>query len=195
MESSHLLQIGSDAQPLPTTLNEPGGPKRKAIPNDVLPSTDPIQGSEQTNETTQCEPPQKKSRRSRYEVEPDYSEMQRAKARLQNEKENKRMSNACDRCKVRKLRCDSRKTGCQPCFFASLPCNHTNMMTAETLARGETEKMRARIADLEGQVQKLQEEIERLQGRNNSSTRQFNEALSTIYAPLENPVGRSRILS
>lgn len=100
MESSHLLQTGRDEQPLPTTLNEPGGPKRKATPSDVLSSTDPLQGSEQTNETTQGEPPQKKSRRSRYEVEPDYSEMQRAKARLQNEKENKRMSNACDRCKV-----------------------------------------------------------------------------------------------
>ena len=104
MGQPYDFQAGACEVSVLTDVNtlERGGTslKRNTIESTDTHLTDREGIPEKANEHTQSEPPRKKTRRGRYEVEPDYSAMQREKARTQNGKEDKRISSACDRCKV-----------------------------------------------------------------------------------------------
>ena len=70
-----------------------------------------------------------------------------------------RTGQACDRCKVRKIRCDARPGGCSPCLQNSTECKTTDRITGRTTSRGYTETvenenvgLRMYAAQLEAQL-------------------------------------------
>ncbi|KAH8754827.1 hypothetical protein F5883DRAFT_687778 [Diaporthe sp. PMI_573] len=67
-----------------------------------------------------------------------------------------RTGQACDRCKVRKIRCDRTPEGCSPCAQQNLECNVTDRVTGRAERRGylqqlerEKEGMMTRLHDME----------------------------------------------
>ncbi|KAF1955125.1 hypothetical protein CC80DRAFT_493449 [Byssothecium circinans] len=73
-----------------------------------------------------------------------------------------RTGQACDRCKVRKIRCDPRPEGCSPCAQNRTPCKTTDRITGRATTRGHAEAMegenaylRAQIADLQAQLKEM----------------------------------------
>ncbi|KAJ5879083.1 hypothetical protein N7455_002548 [Penicillium solitum] len=107
-------------------------------------------------------PKTKKARRSRYDPEPDWSAMVRAKVT----KSQHRVGQACDRCKLKKMKCTPDSAGCACCLILNIPCKVTDRVTGETSVRGETGRMRALIENLKEQTEDLKEQITQLQQKN-----------------------------
>ncbi|KAI9814705.1 MAG: hypothetical protein M1832_005704 [Thelocarpon impressellum] len=77
-----------------------------------------------------------------------------------------RTGQACDRCKVRKIRCDGLAGGCSPCRQNNNECRTTDRITGRATSRGyveglehQTQEMRARIDDLEARLLSLGVEV------------------------------------
>ncbi|KAJ5808632.1 hypothetical protein N7474_009901 [Penicillium riverlandense] len=117
----------------------------------------PISNPDEVSGTTS----QPRSRRSRHEPEPDWSEQVREQVR-----NSRRTGQACDRCKLRKMRCDPRPTGCAPCIAGGLPCQVTDRVTGETYVRGAASRMKKQINSLQAQIQQLRERNLALERRN-----------------------------
>ncbi|KAK4863635.1 hypothetical protein LT330_002413 [Penicillium expansum] len=107
-------------------------------------------------------PKAKKTRRSRYDPEPDWSAMVRAKVT----KSHSRVGQACDRCKLKKMKCTPDLGGCACCLILNIPCKVTDRVTGETWVRGEAGQMRALIESLTKQTEDLKEQITQLQQKN-----------------------------
>ncbi|KAL6702750.1 hypothetical protein ACN47E_000984 [Coniothyrium glycines] len=76
--------------------------------------------------------------------------------------DSKRTGQACDRCKIRKIRCDGRPEGCTPCEQNRTACRTTDRITGRATVRGHAEAMesenaylRSHIADLQAQLKDL----------------------------------------
>ncbi|KAJ5236381.1 hypothetical protein N7489_006472 [Penicillium chrysogenum] len=107
-------------------------------------------------------PKSKKTRRSRYDPEPDWSAMVRAKVT----KTQHRVGQACDRCKLKKMKCTPDPGGCACCLILNIPCKVTDRVTGETWVRGEAGRMRAIIESLKKQTEDLKEQVTQLQQKN-----------------------------
>ncbi|KAJ5834723.1 hypothetical protein N7447_000749 [Penicillium robsamsonii] len=107
-------------------------------------------------------PKPKKTRRSRYDPEPDWSAMVRAKVT----KSQHRVGQACDRCKLKKMKCTPDPRGCACCLVLNIPCKVTDRVTGETWVRGEAGQMRDLIERLRKQTENLKEQITQLQQKN-----------------------------
>ncbi|PVI05299.1 hypothetical protein DM02DRAFT_715847 [Periconia macrospinosa] len=73
-----------------------------------------------------------------------------------------RTGQACDRCKVRKIRCDPRPEGCSPCAQNRTPCQTTDRITGRATTRGQVEAMEGENAYLRSQVAELQAQLKDL---------------------------------
>ncbi|KAF2644415.1 hypothetical protein P280DRAFT_465752 [Massarina eburnea CBS 473.64] len=73
-----------------------------------------------------------------------------------------RTGQACDRCKVRKIRCDPRPEGCSPCAQNRTPCKTTDRITGRATTRGHAEAMEGENAYLRAQVAELQAQLKDL---------------------------------
>ncbi|KAJ4985616.1 transcription factor [Stagonosporopsis vannaccii] len=76
--------------------------------------------------------------------------------------DSKRTGQACDRCKVRKIRCDGRPDGCTPCEQNRTQCRTTDRITGKATVRGHAEAMetensylRTHLADLQAQLKDM----------------------------------------
>ncbi|OCL13120.1 hypothetical protein AOQ84DRAFT_226366 [Glonium stellatum] len=85
-----------------------------------------------------------------------------------------RTGQACDRCKIRKIRCDGRPGGCSPCIQNNTPCKTTDRITGRATTRGHTEALesentylRQQVAELQSQLKDLGVEVKPLAGYNN----------------------------
>ncbi|KAJ5163276.1 uncharacterized protein N7500_005106 [Penicillium coprophilum] len=107
-------------------------------------------------------PKPKKTRRSRYDPEPDWSAMVRAKVT----KAQHRVGQACDRCKLKKMKCTPDPEGCGCCLVLNIPCKVTDRVTGETWVRGEAGRMRNLIEKLKTQSENLKEQVTQLQQKN-----------------------------
>ncbi|KAF2748486.1 hypothetical protein M011DRAFT_350558 [Sporormia fimetaria CBS 119925] len=86
-----------------------------------------------------------------------------------------RTGQACDRCKLRKIRCDPRPEGCSPCAQNRTPCKTTDRITGKATARGHAEALeaensylRAHVAELQAQLRELGAEPRRAAGLNDA---------------------------
>ncbi|KAF2875892.1 hypothetical protein BDV95DRAFT_626283 [Massariosphaeria phaeospora] len=91
--------------------------------------------------------------------------------------ESKRTGQACDRCKVRKIRCDARPEGCLQCAQNRTPCKTTDRITGRATTRGHTEAtegenafLRAQIAALQAQLKEVGVEPRAIANYNDYST-------------------------
>ncbi|KAF2822622.1 hypothetical protein CC86DRAFT_330338 [Ophiobolus disseminans] len=73
--------------------------------------------------------------------------------------DSKRTGQACDRCKVRKIRCDGRPEGCTPCEQNRTPCQTTDRITGRATVRGHAEAMESENQYLRRQIADLQDQL------------------------------------
>ncbi|RMJ23807.1 hypothetical protein PHISP_05328 [Aspergillus sp. HF37] len=111
-------------------------------------------------------PPEKKAkrpRRKKNEPEPDYSAIIRKQV-----KNATRTGQACDRCKVKRMKCDSEPMGCTICQLYGRECRVTDLTTGTTMTRGEVLRVkqdldlcREQIRQLNARIRDLTSQIER----------------------------------
>ncbi|KXL44534.1 MAG: hypothetical protein FE78DRAFT_429001 [Acidomyces sp. 'richmondensis'] len=70
-----------------------------------------------------------------------------------------RTGQACDRCKVRKIRCDARPGGCSPCLQNNTECRTTDRITGRATSRGYTESLETENTNLKMYVLELQAQL------------------------------------
>ncbi|KAJ5130987.1 uncharacterized protein N7515_007026 [Penicillium bovifimosum] len=114
------------------------------------------------NTTPENPPKPKKTRRSRHAPEPDWSAMVREKIR----KPQNRVGQACDRCKLKRMRCSQGETGCAACLACGIPCKVTDRVSGETMVRGEVARMKALIFKLRSKTALLEEQVKQLEQKN-----------------------------
>jgi hypothetical protein len=74
-----------------------------------------------------------------------------------------RTGQACDRCKERKMKCDSDPVACQPCRQKGLRCYTTDRVTGQARERGETDRTENELQFLRDQVGAYQQRYGPLQ--------------------------------
>ncbi|BDD59852.1 hypothetical protein MAP00_005035 [Monascus purpureus] len=109
---------------------------------------------QQQQNTGELAAKRRKPRRKKGEPEENYSEIARQKT--QNAR---RTGQACDRCQVRKLACDSNPLGCSKCVQAGLTCYTTDRATGHTRERGELERLREENTRLGAENEQLRRQI------------------------------------
>ncbi|OAA55262.1 c6 zinc finger domain containing protein [Niveomyces insectorum RCEF 264] len=67
-----------------------------------------------------------------------------------------RTGQACDRCKVRKIRCDALPEGCSHCLSQQLECYVTDRITGRTERRGYLQELEREKAAMTSHIQQLQ---------------------------------------
>ncbi|KAF4637472.1 hypothetical protein G7Y89_g617 [Cudoniella acicularis] len=70
-----------------------------------------------------------------------------------------RTGQACDRCKVRKIRCDGLPGGCSPCLQNNTECRTTDRITGRATSRGYVEGIEQQNRDLQQQVRELRQKL------------------------------------
>ncbi|RPB03165.1 hypothetical protein L873DRAFT_1671301 [Choiromyces venosus 120613-1] len=80
-----------------------------------------------------------------------------------------RTGQACDRCKVRKIRCDGLPGGCSPCIQNRTECRTTDRISQKAIPRGYVESLEAKCAALEAKNKEMENALMRtgLEGRSN----------------------------
>nr|UPH72872.1 putative Zn(2)-Cys6 transcription factor [Neofusicoccum parvum]UPH72873.1 putative Zn(2)-Cys6 transcription factor [Neofusicoccum parvum] len=73
-----------------------------------------------------------------------------------------RTGQACDRCKVRKIRCDGRPGGCSPCVQNNTECKTTDRITGRATTRGHTEQLEYENNHLKGALYALQQQLKEI---------------------------------
>ncbi|TVY28338.1 Transcriptional activator protein [Lachnellula hyalina] len=68
-----------------------------------------------------------------------------------------RTGQACDRCKVRKIRCDGLPGGCSPCLANNTECRTTDRITGRATQRGYVEGLEHAKHNLEQRVRELEQ--------------------------------------
>ncbi|KAJ5174899.1 uncharacterized protein N7482_000776 [Penicillium canariense] len=116
-----------------------------------------------------------KRRRTRHSPERDYSQEV-----IAHNRKRRRTGQACDRCKVRKFRCDPRLDGCINCYLAGLECKVTDLVTTDTSVRGAARRMAVEIKCLQDRVAALEQENEQLRADLYQKTRQSLPTASTL---------------
>ncbi|KAI9648203.1 hypothetical protein NHQ30_002835 [Ciborinia camelliae] len=70
-----------------------------------------------------------------------------------------RTGQACDRCKVRKIRCDGLPGGCSPCLQNNTECRTTDRITGRATSRGYVEGIEQQNRDLQHRIQELEHRL------------------------------------
>ncbi|KAH0613746.1 uncharacterized protein H6S33_005632 [Morchella sextelata] len=80
-----------------------------------------------------------------------------------------RTGQACDRCKVRKIRCDGLPGGCSPCMQNRTECKTTDRISQKAVPRGYLEALEAKCALLEQKNKDMENTLARMgmENRNN----------------------------
>jgi hypothetical protein len=95
-----------------------------------------------------------------------------------------RTGQACDRCKIRKIRCDARPGGCSPCLQNNSECKTTDRITGRAISRGHTENLENENTNLKMYIIELQAQL-----RQNGQEPGPPPAAQPGYAPLTSPYG------
>ncbi|KAK8058018.1 hypothetical protein PG994_008466 [Apiospora phragmitis] len=95
-----------------------------------------------------------------------------------------RTGQACDRCKVRKIRCDALPEGCSHCINQNLECYVTDRVTGRTERRGYMQELEREKQDMMNHIR----ELEQLLGANGIEVKTFQGRASAVE-PSHSPTG------
>ncbi|KAL8811674.1 MAG: hypothetical protein Q9200_001610 [Gallowayella weberi] len=70
-----------------------------------------------------------------------------------------RTGQACDRCRVRKMRCDDNPEGCSPCLQNLSSCKTTDRITGRATVRGYVQNVERRLQELETHCRELEDRL------------------------------------
>lgn len=90
-----------------------------------------------------------------------------------------RTGQACDRCKVRKIRCDALPEGCSHCINQNLECYVTDRVTGRTERRGYMQELEREKNDMVNHIR----ELERLLGANGIEVKPWSPGSSPVQPP------------
>ncbi|OJJ86920.1 putative C6 finger domain protein [Aspergillus glaucus CBS 516.65] len=115
--------------------------------------------TENTENTENTAEPAKslRKRRRKGDPEPDHSALVREKS-----SKSKRCGQACDRCHIRRFKCDEVKGGCLMCLRSGIECKMTNRVTGKTMVRGGAEGVVINFDDIQRENEEVKEENEKL---------------------------------
>ncbi|KAH6669576.1 fungal-specific transcription factor domain-containing protein [Halenospora varia] len=91
-----------------------------------------------------------------------------------------RTGQACDRCKVRKIRCDGLAGGCSPCLQNNTECRTTDRITGRATQRGYVEGVESENRALQQKVLELEKKL-RQHGINVEGSTQYNDTPSINF--------------
>ncbi|KAH9828484.1 Activator of stress 1 [Teratosphaeria destructans] len=97
-----------------------------------------------------------------------------------------RTGQACDRCKIRKIRCDARPGGCSPCLQNNSECKTTDRITGRAIQRGHTENLENENTQLKMYIIELQAQL-----KQHGVEPGAPPAPQPGYAPIQLPFGAS----
>ncbi|KAI4177293.1 MAG: hypothetical protein LQ348_005841, partial [Seirophora lacunosa] len=84
----------------------------------------------------------------------DYSNDVRKKITSSN-----RTGQACDRCRIRKMRCDDNPEGCSPCMQNQSACKTTDRISGRATVRGYVQNLERRLHQLESHCHELEDRL------------------------------------
>ncbi|KAL8759146.1 MAG: hypothetical protein Q9199_000966 [Rusavskia elegans] len=70
-----------------------------------------------------------------------------------------RTGQACDRCRIRKMRCDDNTEGCAPCMQNQSSCKTTDRITGRATVRGYVQSVERRLQQLESHCHELEDRL------------------------------------
>ncbi|KAL9000990.1 MAG: hypothetical protein Q9169_000474 [Polycauliona sp. 2 TL-2023] len=70
-----------------------------------------------------------------------------------------RTGQACDRCRIRKMRCDDSTEGCAPCMQNQSSCKTTDRITGRATVRGYVQSVERRLQELEIHCHELEDQL------------------------------------
>ncbi|KAL3425283.1 hypothetical protein PVAG01_02074 [Phlyctema vagabunda] len=73
-----------------------------------------------------------------------------------------RTGQACDRCKIRKIRCDGLPGGCSPCNQVKTECRTTDRISGRATQRGYVENLEKQNVSLTQQVRELEQRLQQM---------------------------------
>ncbi|KAG9233542.1 fungal-specific transcription factor domain-containing protein [Amylocarpus encephaloides] len=111
----------------------------------------------------------------------EFSNAVKKKLQLSN-----RTGQACDRCKIRKIRCDRLQGGCSPCLQNHLKCQTTDRITGRATSRGYVEKLELENRSLCQRVKELESLLSR-DGADVKPSDGFHDATSPTLEYSQSP--------
>ncbi|KAK9240818.1 fungal-specific transcription factor domain-containing protein [Lipomyces kononenkoae] len=73
-----------------------------------------------------------------------------------SKRKGSRTGQACDRCKLRKIKCNATNGACTPCTLARVPCTNTDLNSRRAVPRGYVESLESQVASFKSRVQELE---------------------------------------
>ncbi|KAL8638690.1 MAG: hypothetical protein Q9228_004181 [Teloschistes exilis] len=114
----------------------------------------------------------------------DYSNNVRKKIISSN-----RTGQACDRCRIRKMRCDDSPEGCSPCLQNQSQCKTTDRITGRATVRGYVQSVERRLHQLENHCHNLEARLASV-GVHVEPPSQYDEVSDTLRPQFEEPPGQ-----
>ncbi|ODM18902.1 hypothetical protein SI65_05519 [Aspergillus cristatus] len=139
---------------------DPGNALALQDPTQVIPVENTVATDINEQATTEhvAKPPKApRKRRRKGDPEPDHSALVREKTAKSN-----RCGQACDRCHMRRFKCDEVRGGCLMCLRSGYECKMTNRVTGETVVRGGREGVVINFDDIQRENDRIKEENEKL---------------------------------
>ncbi|OTB19356.1 hypothetical protein K445DRAFT_53319 [Daldinia sp. EC12] len=100
-----------------------------------------------------------------------------------------RTGQACDRCKVRKIRCDALPEGCSHCINQNLECYVTDRVTGRTERRGYMQQLEREKTDMLNHIREL-EKLLYQNGVEIKPSRTFSETNNSTDGDVDNMSGQ-----
>ncbi|KAL8691819.1 MAG: hypothetical protein Q9218_003037 [Villophora microphyllina] len=114
----------------------------------------------------------------------DYSNNVRKKIISSN-----RTGQACDRCRIRKMRCDDSPEGCSPCLQNQSQCKTTDRITGRATVRGYVQSVERRLHQLESHCHNLEAKLASV-GLHVKAPTQYDEVSDALRPQFEDPRGQ-----
>lgn len=85
-----------------------------------------------------------------------------------------RTSQACDRCRIKKIKCDGKVPSCSNCIAIGFNCKTSDKLTRRAFPRGYTESLEKNLISLQNENSNLLDEIEKLKAGKRSDSIDIN---------------------
>lgn len=117
---------------------------------------------------------------------------QNIKMKLIKNKNISRTSQACDRCRIKKIKCDGLLPSCSNCLKIGYNCKISDKLTRRAFPRGYTENLERNLIELELQLSAKDDELNRL--KKNNGIEDINNDLSNNFFKYNNYIDKNLYL-
>jgi hypothetical protein len=94
-----------------------------------------------------------------------------------------RISQACDRCRSKKVKCDGKRAQCTPCAHVGFECKTSDKLSRRAFPRGYTESLEDKVRHLEAEVRELKDLVDEKEERIDVLSRLYSLSVSSQKKP------------